>query len=257
MSVVKHKSRIKQIQKSGIRNTITYSGTYDEMRELQEMNPYGFINEEIGKVTSSRIYQLGGMFWECELVSELNESGAASAPDTSFGRKSAQLNGTLMQVPLPAHPDYLASWDHYLFAAPGVKEVPSFWDKTQFAILDDNDAQKYAWGKSPADAPSTNGKRWRALKSPLFPGVTSYDVGTYTLTISARYGSFREGAQMVNQMLNRVKSDPGIDTGISGGDWKCESCSVQWHESYYLGTLVWTRSGDSSGWNKTLYRGAR
>ena len=59
---------------------------------------------------------------------------------------------------------------------------------------------------------------------------------------------------MVANTLNKVNVDPVINTGITGGDWKCDDVSVQWHEKYWLATLNWTRSGDDKGWNKRLYK---
>lgn len=254
MAIIKHTSRIKEITKSGSKNEIIYTGTLDEMKEIQAMNAYGVVNEVIGKVTSSRMYQAASKWWECQVVAELvNGDDAATSPDTAYGKKSAQLTGSMLQMPLATHPDYLANWDHYLFAAPGINTVPNFWKTAKFTGLPDAEAQKYAWGKSPADAPVTNGKRWHAIKDPEMPGVESYDKAVYTLVISARFGSFATAVNMIEGELNRVRSSPGISTGISGGDWKCDGATVQWHEKYWLATLTWTRSGDAKGWNKLLY----
>ena len=257
MSIIKHTSRAREINKSGSRNSIIYTGTYDEMTNIQEMNPVGTINEEIGRISSSRVYQAAAKWWECELVCDLVQEDAVSGPDVAYGKKSAQLRGSTMQIPLATHPDYLASWDHYLFAAPGVTAVPSFWEKTQFPLLEEGDSQKYAWGKTPMDAPETNGKRWRAIKAPTMPGVESRDVKVYILIISARYGTFLAACKMVEDELNRVRTDPGINTGIAGGNWKCDDIGVQWHEKYWLASLTWTKSGDNEGWNKILYGAAR
>ena len=254
MTIIKHTSRIKEINKSGGRNSIVYTGDFEELQTLQSMNEPGTVNEEIGKVSSARLYQSAAKFWELELVCELTQGDSVTGPDTSYGKKSAQLRGTMLSLPLASHPDYLACWDHYLFAAPGVTEVPSFWEKTQFPLLTEAAAQKYRWGKSPADAPETAGKRWNALKSPVMPGVESYDVSTYSLIISARFSSFSSACRMVAGHLNKVSADPGINTGINGGDWKCDDATVQWHERYWLATLTWTQSGDDSGWNKRLYK---
>lgn len=249
MPNINHRSRIKEKSKSGSRNTITYSGTREEMEQLQEMNAYGTINEEIGRVSSTRLYQAGSLFWELEVVCELQQGEAATPPDTAFGKKSAELHSRTMQAPLSAHPEYLACWDHYLFAAPGIKGVPNFWDKTQFPLLEEGDAQKYFWGRSPMDAPETNGRRWRALKAPVKQGVQYWDVEVYTLNIAVRFGTFREGCRFVQDVLNKVKSDPGINTGIKPGDWKCDAVDVAWHDEYWLGQLTWSKSGDAQGWD--------
>lgn len=256
MAIIKHTSRIKEISKSGSRNEVIYTGTLEEMQQLQAMNEYGVIHEVIGKVTSSRVYQANAKWWECQLVAELHDGDASTGPDTSYGKKSAQLTGSMLQLPLASHPKYLVCWDHYLFGAPGVTAVPSFWNKTQFPLLTEEDAQKYRWGKSPAEAPVTNGRFWRALKEPTMPGVESYDKGIYTLVISSRFSSQQAAFKMVEDELNRVRSSPGINTGISGGDWKCDGATALWHEKYWLATLTWSRSGDAKGWNEILYGGS-
>ena len=257
MAIIKHISRIKEISKSGSRNEIIYTGTLEEMKNIQAMNEHGVINEEIGKITSSRVYQAAGKWWECQLVAELHDGEAAVGPDTSYGKKSAQLTGSLLSCPLASHPDYRTNWDHYLFAAPGISSVPSFWKNATALGLSEKDAQSYQWRKSGSDIPVTNGKKWHVIKEPLeeMRGVESYDKAVYTLVISARFSSFTAGVNMIERELNRVRNNPGVNTGISGGDWKCEGATCQWHEKYWLSTLTWTRSGDSKGWNKLLYGG--
>lgn len=257
MAIIKHISRIKEISKSGSRNEIIYTGTLEEMRNIQAMNEHGVINEEIGKITSSRVYQAAGKWWECQLVAELHDGEAAVGPDTSYGKKSAQLTGSMLQCALASHPDYRTCWDHYLFAAPGITTVPSFWESSKGITLSDADAQKYKWGKTPNDAPVTNGKLWKAIKDPLpeMKGVETFDKSVYTLVISARFSSFGAAINMVAKELNSVNNSPGITVNLSGGNWKCDNATVQWHDKYWLATLTWSKSGDSKGWNKLLYGG--
>ena len=221
------------------------------------MNEHGVINEEIGKITSSRVYQAAGKWWECQLIAELHDGEAAVGPDTSYGKKSAQLTGSMLQCALASHPDYRTCWDHYLFAAPGITTVPSFWESSKGITLSDADAQKYKWGKTPNDAPVTNGKLWKAIKDPLpeMKGVETFDKSVYTLVISARFSSFGAAINMVAKELNSVNNSPGITVNLSGGNWKCDNATVQWHDKYWLATLTWSKSGDSKGWNKLLYGG--
>lgn len=253
MPFVKHQSRIREKQKSSSRTSVIYMGTLDEMLNLQELNEPGTVNEEIGKVSSSRVYQTAASLWECELVSELTQGDAVSSPDTSFGKKSATMHGTMLSLPLESHPKYLTNWNHYLFAAPGVKTIPDWWGTTKSTIITDADAKMFAWGKQLGDAPVTNNQPWRVICEPEMAGVESRDVSTYSLTISSRYSSFSEAVKEIANKLNAVVSDPGIKTGILGGNWKCDDASLGWHEKYWLVTWTYTRSGDDSGWNKKLY----
>lgn len=254
MSFVKHQSRIREKQKSSSRTSVIYMGTLDEMLNLQELNEPGTVNEEIGKVSSSRVYQTAASLWECELVSELVQGDAVTGPDTSYGAKSAQLRGTLLSLPLESHPKYLTNWNHYLFCAPESKKtVPSWWSTAKGTIITGKDAESYAWGKQLGDAPVTNNKPWSVICDLQMPGVESRDVSTYSVTISSRYSTFSAAASAVANKLNTVTTDIGIRTGISGGNWKCDDASIQWHEKYWLVTWTYTRSGDRAGWNSTLY----
>ena len=254
MAIIKHTSRIKEINKSGSRNEIIYTGTFEEMQQIQEMNTSGVVNEQIGCITSSRVYQAAGKWWECQLVADFD---SCIGPDTAYGKKSAQLTGSMLQCALASHPDYRTCWDHYLFAAPGITSVPSFWKSAQGITLSDADAQKYKWGKTPNDAPVTNGKLWKAIKDPLpeMKGVETFDMSVYTLVISARFATFGAAVSMVARELNNVSSSPGVTINVGGGNWKCDNATVQWHDKYWLSTLTWSKSGDSKGWNKLLYGG--
>ena len=256
MAWIKHQSRIKERTRSAVKNTLVYQGSFEEMAEIQEENAVDVVNGEIGRITSSRIYQTGASIWECELVSELDNSGnAVIPPDTAFGQKSAQLHGSMLVMPLESHPDYKTAWNYYLFAAPGVQNFPAWWGTATDTLISEEESEKYAWGKTLADAPATGKKRWRSIKKPFMPGVDTYDASTYSLTISARFASFSAGCKMVANVLNTVHTSPGVDTGITGGDWKCDDGTVVWHEKYWLATLTWTRSGGKSGWNNRLYGG--
>ena len=255
MATVKHASRIREVSKNASRNSIVYTGSMEEMRQIQSSNGINSINAEIGRITSSRVYQEGGTIWCCELVAELSSDGTATTgPDTSYGKKSASLHGTMLSMPLETHPDYRANWNHFLAVAPGVTQAPSWWNSAEDTLLSEANAQKYCWCKDVSDAPETGGKRWRILKKPVMEGVETYDLSTYSCTVSARFGSFSAATNMVANVLNRI-GIPGVTLGISGGDWKCDDATVAWHDKYWLATLTWTRSGDTRGWNKKLYKG--
>ena len=101
MATVKHASRIREVSKNASRNSIVYTGSMEEMRQIQSSNGINSINAEIGRITSSRVYQEGGTIWCCELVAELSSDGTATTgPDTSYGKKSASLHGTMLSMPL-------------------------------------------------------------------------------------------------------------------------------------------------------------
>lgn len=253
--VIKHASRIREISKNAQRRSITYTGTQEEMLAVQSVNGIGTTNADLGVITSSRVWQDGGSIWCCELGAEVSCDGSTTAtgPDTSYGQKSAQLHGGTISMPLESHPDYRACWNYFLAAAPGVKSVPGWAANAKDCLLSDDDSQKYAWVKSPSEVPSTGNRRWHIVQEPEMPGVESYDLATYTMTVSARFSSFEKACSMVANTLNRVSASPGVSPGISGGNWKCDDATVAWREKYWLATLTWTRSGDSRGWNKKLY----
>lgn len=253
MSTVKYQSRVKERTVEGTSASLVYQGSYEEMQGVMASHA---INEcgESGRLKSIRVYQESPQVWNCELRYDADANGDYSnAPDTSYGKKSAQLKGSMLSMPLETHESYQTNWNHYLAAAPGVTGVPSWWGKATDTSLGDSDAQKYRWVKTPSECPTDRKGMWRTVRDPLMPGVESYDIATYSITESARFRTARAAGSMVAGSLNRI-GRPAETFGISGGNWKCDDASVSWTGKYWLATLTWTRSGDSQGWNSRLYK---
>ena len=251
--IIKHQSRVKTQSGEGLSTSVVYQGTYAEMQELQAAHPINETEEE-GRLKSSRVYQESPQLWCCELQYELDNQGECSrAPETAYGKKSAQLKGSMLSMPLENHKDYRTCWNHYMAAAPGVSAIPAWWESAAKTELDDADAQKYRWVKSPGECPNDKKGMWRTVKDPAMPGVESYDMATYSITESARFGSARAAGRMVANQLNRIGA-PNETFGIEGGNWKCDDASVTWNGKYWLATMTWTRSGDDQGWNRNLYK---
>ncbi len=253
MASVKYQSRIKERNSEGTTNSIVYYGAREEMLELQGMHPINEYAEE-GRLKSNRVYQgEGAKIWYCELRYETDNDGEyANAPDTTFGKKSAQLRGSTLSMPLEAHRDYRTNWNYFLAAAPDVNASPSWWLDATDTIISADDSQKYRWVKSPSECPNDKKGLWRVILEPTMPGVESYDLATYTITETARFHSAAAAGKMVANTLNKI-GVPSNTFGIKGGNWKCDDAGVSWSGKYWLATLSWTRSGDEQGWNSKLY----
>ena len=117
-------------------------------------------------------------------------------------------------------------------------------------------SKSYRWIKTPGECPQDEEGSWHIIRSPKYPGVDSYDVATYSITESARFAHSNSAGKMVANNLNRIGA-PDVTFGIKGGNWKCDDASVTWSGKYWIATLTWTRSGDSRGWNRELYQGAK
>ncbi len=250
--IVKHQSRVMSQNGEGLVTTIVYQG---EQSEIQALQADLSIDEssEYGRLRATRLYQESPKIWCCELQYETNASGEyATPPAKAYGKKTAQLRGSMLSLPLESHKDYKTNWNHYLAAAPGITAIPAWWATAKDTVISNTDAQKYRWVSSPGECPSDRQGLWRTVKDPAKPGVNSYDVATYTIQETARFSSARAAGKMIANTLNKIGT-PCEVFGISSGDWKCDSADVSWSGKYWLATLSWTRSGDDKGWDKQLY----
>ncbi len=250
---VKFQSRVQESTTDGITTTIVWSGTVEEMLQKQnEVLINGYTDN--GQLKSSRVTQVSPKIWNCEQKFLLAADGELSEPpDTSYGKKSAQLKGSMLSMPLETLKNYLACWNYYLAAAPGVSDVPKWWETAKDTVLGLKDSQSYVWIKTPGELPTGPKGRWRILKNPKKPGVETYDLATYSVTESARFRSASAAGKMVANTLNKI-GRPSNDFNINGGDWKCDDASVSYTGSYWLATLTWTLSGNDEGWDKDLYK---
>ena len=174
---VKLGSRNKERNDSGISSSVTMTGAKEEIETLYA-GLFPGMSTENGKVSAVRMFQESPLIWACEIRYASDFDGNdTSEPNTAYGQKSAQLSGSMLSLPLEAHPKYRTCWNYYLVAAPGISSVPSWWATAREDGISGNDADKYAWVKELASAPvDKSGKRYRRLKSPLKPGVDSFTV---------------------------------------------------------------------------------
>lgn len=256
---IKYQSIQGERSESGRSDTVTYYGTREEMTALMEEQQISPASSG-RKVVSAAVSQSDGDLWQCEIryqntLGNLN----VSAPDDSYGKKSAQLSCGMLSMPLESHPDYRANWNYYLGARDDVLQIPAWWKDAKNLLLEGDDAEKFKWIKSVGELPpgkDADGRTWRIMAEPQKPGMESYDVATYQVTESAKFPSPARAGKMICGKLNRISS-PDQTFGITGGNWKCDSASVSWNGKYWIATLSYTRSGNAEGWDGDLYGGGK
>ncbi len=236
----------------GRKSTFVYHGTRDEMETLAARHQVDEYNDD-GRLEEIRIGQAEGSVWECELRYDVSMDWQSVArPPTQWGVKSAQLHGSMRSMPLESHPNYRANWNHYLAAAPGISVVPQWWNSATDTLLDIETQKSYCWCRSYSERPGTPEGLWNILRRPRKPGVSSYDVASYSITETARFRSHTTAGKMAANALNRIGT-PCTVFGISGGNWKCDDAEVSWNGRFWLARLNWSHSCSESGWDSDLY----
>ena len=115
---VKLNSRSKERSDSGVNSSVTMTGPKDDIEALYNSLFPGMITEN-GRVAAARMFQESPQIWACEIRYGSDPEGNDNdEPNTAYGKKSAQLTGSMLSLPLEAHPKYLVCWNHYLVAAP-------------------------------------------------------------------------------------------------------------------------------------------
>ncbi len=251
--VVKFASCRREWTTSGATETITYYGTRDEMLAKQSANPIGS-REGTLAVSFSNVFQEGGELWACEIRFSGGSDGLfVEPPSVEFGKKSAQLSGGMLSLPLSALSNYRMRWDHYIYCAPGkTAEAQKIWTAATTPLIEGSAADYCTWSKDYVPYMMVKNVRWRCASVLEMPGVNSVDVATYAVTETARFRSAKSAGKMVAGSLNRIGA-PDETFGIKDGNWKCDSASIRYNGKCWLATLTWTRSGDSRGWNAKLY----
>lgn len=250
---VKLASRSVEKNSSATVTKICYAGIKEEISAKLWSDHVGSVSD-YGKLETARMYQESPAVWclEQSFTTACDGTAPDEKPLTVYGKKSATLKGSMLSVPIEAHPKYLACWNHYLAASYGVTDVPDWWETAKHKILSQDDAQIYAWVKSIGEASSCLGGRWTILKEPLKPGVDTYDIAAYSITETARYKTAKAAGKAVSGKLNRIGM-PCETFAITGGSWKCDDASVSYDGEDWFATLSWTRSGDDAGWDQDLY----
>ena len=249
---VKLNSRSKERSDSGVTSSVTMTGSKDDIETLYNSLLPGMITEN-GRVAAVRMFQESPQIWACEIRYGSDPDGNDNdEPNTAYGKKSAQLTGSMLSLPLEAHPRYLVCWNHYLVAAPGTNTVPAWWKTAKEAIISGADNKKYLWVKDLSAAPQDKSGLWHAVKSPLKAGTETFDVAVYSITETIKCRSCNAAGALVANQLNKI-GKPTYTLGITGGDWKCDNANVFWGGKAWFATLTWTRSGNNQGWDKDIY----
>ena len=252
MASVKYQGVTAEYTADGKSSVIVYHGTREQMEALAGAHHVNEFSEE-GRLAAMKVSQSEGPIWDCEFrYDSSTDWQSKERPSTEWGVKTAQLRGSMLSMPLEAHPNYRANWNYYLVAAPEVTQSPAFWLNATDTLLTQEDQESYCWCRTPGERPNTKDGLWYILFNPQKPGVSSYDVATYSVTETARFRSNQAAGKMVAGKLNRIGT-PVTVFGITGGNWKCDDASVVWDGKYWLATLTWTRSGNDAGWDSDLY----
>ena len=236
----------------GIVTTVCWTGGQEEIESFcQEAKP-GDMSDN-GNLTSCRVYQESPKIWVCERKYLQDTSGESlERPHTVYGKKSAQLHGSMLSMPLESHKNYRTNWNHYLAAAKGIDSVPDWWETAKDSVLTHADSQKYAWIKSLGEVPVDKNGRWHTIKDPQKPGLNSYDVAVYSITETAKFRTARKAGGMISNVLNKIGT-PAETFGHRPGNWKCDNATVSYSGRAWFATLTWTLSGDENGWDPDLY----
>ena len=253
MLKVKFSSRQFEQDQDSITNTIIHTGNYEEVRELADSVRPGSGVDDMGTLSSVRIYQEGPQIWACERTFTTDHEGNyTNKPNTVYGKKSAQLRGSMLSLPLKKHPNYRTCWDHFLVASQSTTNLPSWWETATDTLMNASDSTKYAWIRQLDSLPTDSGGRWHVLAEPEKPGVEYYDYATYTITETAKFRSARQAGNMVANLLNHIGTP--IETfNITNGNWKCDDANIFYDGRAWFANLSWTLSGDADGWDPDIY----
>lgn len=88
------------------------------------------------------------------------------------------------------------------------------------------------------------------------PGLSTYNIPTYTMTQYARAKDKSNGGWVVGKRAGKIADPQKGDFGIVkkfGGNWLCEGGSVQHDGRSWLCELQYTWSGDSWGFDQQIY----
>lgn len=256
-TTIKYKSYIAEYSDGIHTFSVTFQGTRQEMEEIQErcsgdcmLEIAGF--EIIGNVKRNKVYQENGDIWCCDLSWTSNSSPVLTPdPLTEYGKKSSQLEGGLLSLPLESHPDYRTCWNHYLAAVSDITEKPAWYETATTPFTGDSN---YRWIATLADLPSDGS--FKKIADPQMPGVTNYDIATYVIRESVKCRTMNIAGNEVRGKLNRIVS-PDYDFGIAskvGGNWKCDSANVSYDGKNWVAHLIYTLSGDEKGWDRRIYK---
>lgn len=255
---VKFTSRQVEITDDGTVTTLCWTGGQNEIDAFsREIEPGS--SDDNGSLTSCRIYQESPKIWVCERKYLRDRDGLLpERPNTVYGKKSAQLHGAMLSLPIEKNKNYKTHWNYYLAGSPkvAITDIPEWWETATDTIMTVADSQKYRWVQNPSECPSDADGMWRPIKNPKYPGTNSYDVATYTITETAKFSSARAAGKMIANVLNKI-GKPNEDFNLTppGYNWKCDNAEVSYNGKAWFATMTWTRSGEDHGWIQEIYGG--
>ena len=253
---VKFNSRQTERNENEIVTTVCWTGNQEEILEFSQAERPGTSTAD-GSLKSSRVYQESPNIWVCEkkYVTDL-DGEPRDKPNAEYGKKSAQLHGSMLSIPVEKLPNYRKHWNYYLAAKPGITAIPAWWETAtaKTTELVGTAAQNYKWVKSPDEAPVDKNGNWQILKNASKPGEDSVDVATYSITETAKFRSARAAGRMIGNTLNTI-GRPEEDFGLTpaGYNWKCDNAEVSYNGKAWFATMTWTRSANSEGWDPDKY----
>lgn len=201
---------------------------------------------------------------ECEYTESKDWGSYSNVPSTVVGVKSATLSVRNIQLPLEHLSNYLFCWNNYLIQlAASADEVstPSWWGtlgkdaNDHLQPIPQADEDKYRWVKSLSEIPTgrdENGNKWYIVEYPEKPGVDCYDWAVFTVQESARYRTASAAGNAIDKNINTITS-PSNTFGLAWGNWKLDEANVSYDGKSWIGTCVYTHSGDSEGWSTDIY----
>ena len=239
----------------------TFVGTQSEIDTKLATYTIGALYSGKGYVESFIKKQGEGTFWELEVqYKTLHKTDTANDDgNTIVGKKSASLSVRNIQMPLQKKSNYRKCWNHYLVADKSNATTPGFWSTANYSNSKDETTEngtKYSWIKNISEMriqPDSTGKRQYELKNPTKPGTEYFDVACFVITITSKYNSATAAGNAVSKNINKIVA-PSQTFGLSGGNWKMDQANIQYDSKYWIVTEVYTKSGDSNGWDTDLYQ---
>ena len=257
MITLKHKGYTTENNNGSMTYKATFQGEQNEFDFLIGRN--GKFQADVagvsifGYIRRVYVYQEDGPLWNCDVTWGPYVTGGeiSNEPLAEYGKKSAQLEGGLLSLPLESHPDYRTRWKYYLAAVSGITEIPAWHETATGTVTGD---PNYRWFATPSDLPPDGS--YEIIAEPEMPGVTNYDMATYVIRESVKCRTMSSAGNVVRGHLNRIIS-PDHDFGIAssvGGNWKCDGANVSYDGKNWIAHLTYTLSGDEKGWDRRIYK---
>ena len=238
------------------RNSKTYKETWigDEASidgKIAQLNIYAFYAGK-GYLRSWRKSQDAGPHYQLEV--EYGESfgnSTAYSDEVVTGEKSAQLSTRTLSMPLETAPNYFTRWNYNLASKNGLPQ-PTWWQSAVNLEIPLVDVKNYMWYKSPSELDRDAG--WALIDGceMQMPGVESYDLSYFVVTVSAAYRTSSAAGSAIATAINTVTQNFQYDFGL-GGEWKLDDATVSYQGNKWIGTNTWTRAVDA--WDGRLYAG--